>query len=227
MRSSGFSFGDLCSSQIRARSSTELRSFSWFWIFAPVRRRGPLRGYTRLVGAPNYAPSLCSVAGLLLALVLKSRYEDPSDSPSVYRSSAGTCATTLGPGVKTPRTSCSTKRATAAAFSRNLRTHRDAAATGSLLGGRCGCPRRRRSASDQETRDRAERGSAVRGSARASVVAEEDTLADRPRENLKPRVRDPREAQGCAQTDGAHVCSESFHARLRYTRRSSITRVPS
>jgi hypothetical protein len=30
-----------------------------------------------LVGAPNDAPSLCSVAGLLLALVLKSRYEDP------------------------------------------------------------------------------------------------------------------------------------------------------
>ena len=51
-------------------------------------------------------------------------------------------------------------------------------------GGRCGCPRRRRSASDQETRDRAERGSAVRGSARASVVAEEDTRADRPRDDV-------------------------------------------
>ena len=37
--------------------------------------------------------------------------------------------------------------------------------------GRRGCPLRRRSASDQETRDRAERWSAVRGSARASVVA--------------------------------------------------------
>ena len=36
----------------------------------------PLRGYTRLVGAPNYAPSLRSVAGLLLALGLGSRYED-------------------------------------------------------------------------------------------------------------------------------------------------------
>src|SRR6266550_7192745 len=31
----------------------------------------PLRGYARLVGAPNYTPSLCSVAGLLLALALK------------------------------------------------------------------------------------------------------------------------------------------------------------
>jgi hypothetical protein len=29
-----------------------------------------------LVGAPNNAPSLCSVAGLLLALALESRYED-------------------------------------------------------------------------------------------------------------------------------------------------------
>jgi len=38
---------------------------------------GPLRGYARLVGAPNCAPSLCSVAGLLLALALESRYEDP------------------------------------------------------------------------------------------------------------------------------------------------------
>ncbi len=36
----------------------------------------PLRGYARLVGAPNCAPSLCSVAGLLLALALESRYED-------------------------------------------------------------------------------------------------------------------------------------------------------
>jgi len=53
------------------------------------------------------------------------------------------------------------------------------------LGGRCGCPRRRRSASDQETRDRAERGSVVGGSARASVVADEDTRADRPRDNLE------------------------------------------
>jgi hypothetical protein len=48
------------------------------------------------------------------------------------------------------------------------------AVNGSLQG-EAGCPRRRRSASDQETRDRAERGSPVRGSARASVVAEEDT----------------------------------------------------
>ena len=29
-----------------------------------------------MVGAPNYAPSLCSVAGLLLALALESAYED-------------------------------------------------------------------------------------------------------------------------------------------------------
>ena len=36
----------------------------------------PLRRYARLVGAPNNAPSLCSVAGLLLALALESAYED-------------------------------------------------------------------------------------------------------------------------------------------------------
>jgi hypothetical protein len=40
-------------------------------------------------------------------------------------------------------------------------------------------------AATEETRDRAERGSAVRGSDRATVVAEEDTRADRPRNNLK------------------------------------------
>jgi hypothetical protein len=46
----------------------------------------PLRRYARLVGAPNCAPSLCSVAGLLLALALQSAYEDtlppsPTDIP--------------------------------------------------------------------------------------------------------------------------------------------------
>jgi hypothetical protein len=46
-----------------------------------------LRGYTRLVGAPNYAPSLRSVAGLLLALVLGSRYEDPLASFRLFHSS--------------------------------------------------------------------------------------------------------------------------------------------
>ena len=47
----------------------------------PVSRaRGPLRRYARLVGAPNCAPSLRSVAGLLLALALQSGYEDPSPS---------------------------------------------------------------------------------------------------------------------------------------------------
>ena len=42
------------------------------------RGEGVLVGrYARLVGAPNCAPSLCSVAGLLLALALQSAYEDP------------------------------------------------------------------------------------------------------------------------------------------------------
>jgi hypothetical protein len=50
--------------------------------------RGPLRTLpanagtrARLVGAPNYAPSLRSVAGLLLALALQSASEDPSLLP--------------------------------------------------------------------------------------------------------------------------------------------------
>ncbi|HMG12504.1 MAG TPA: hypothetical protein VK571_04995, partial [Gemmatimonadaceae bacterium] len=37
-----------------------------------------------MVGAPNYAPSLRSVAGLLLALALRSRYEDTA--PLLQRS---------------------------------------------------------------------------------------------------------------------------------------------
>src|ERR1700682_484856 len=42
-------------------------------IFARGRGEGALFGrYARLVGAPNYAPSICSVAGLLLALALQS-----------------------------------------------------------------------------------------------------------------------------------------------------------
>src|SRR5712671_2183023 len=48
------------------------------------RRWVPLRRYARLVGAPNCAPSLCSVAGLLLALALESGYEDPP--PLLHRS---------------------------------------------------------------------------------------------------------------------------------------------
>ena len=43
---------------------------------AGQERGGPLRRYARLVGAPNCAPSLRSVAGLLLALALRSAYED-------------------------------------------------------------------------------------------------------------------------------------------------------
>ena len=42
----------------------------------------PLRRYARLVGAPNYAPSLCSVAGLLLALALQSGLRGPTASPA-------------------------------------------------------------------------------------------------------------------------------------------------
>ena len=47
---------------------------------------GPLRRYARLVGAPNSAPSLCSVAGLLLAVALQSGYADPLRLPSKFDS---------------------------------------------------------------------------------------------------------------------------------------------
>ena len=49
-----------------------------------VESRCPLRRYARLVGAPNDAPSLRSVAGLLLALALQSAYEDTSPLPTRF-----------------------------------------------------------------------------------------------------------------------------------------------
>ncbi len=49
---------------------------AFFRSIAPVGAGYPLRRYARLVGAPNCAPSLCSVAGLLLALALESGYAD-------------------------------------------------------------------------------------------------------------------------------------------------------
>jgi len=52
----------------KARASTGISALG--------RRGCPLRRYARLVGAPNCAPSLRSVAGLLLALALESAYED-------------------------------------------------------------------------------------------------------------------------------------------------------
>src|SRR3954466_2528075 len=49
---------------------------------SPVSRaRYPLRRYARLVGAANYARSLCSLARLLHALTLQSAYEDTSPLP--------------------------------------------------------------------------------------------------------------------------------------------------
>ena len=53
----------------------------------------------RLVGAPNCAPSLCSVAGLLLALALQSGYEDTLRLPtkSSVRASARVAPPRSGP----------------------------------------------------------------------------------------------------------------------------------
>jgi len=48
-----------------------------FDIFSGTSEGALFGGYAHLVGAPNCAPSLCSVAGLLLALALKSRLRAP------------------------------------------------------------------------------------------------------------------------------------------------------
>src|SRR5450759_4004048 len=53
---------------------------------------GPLRRYARLVGAPNYAPSLRSVAGLLLALALQSACEDTLTSLHRFVTAGALCA---------------------------------------------------------------------------------------------------------------------------------------
>jgi hypothetical protein len=45
--------------------------------------------YARLVGAPNYAPSLCSVAGLLLALALQSGLRGPPPPSLMAQREAG------------------------------------------------------------------------------------------------------------------------------------------
>jgi hypothetical protein len=50
------------------------------------------------------------------------------------------------------------------------------------------------SASDKETRDRAERGNAVRGSARASVAAEENSLPTFQNSNLERETGRQKEA---------------------------------
>ena len=60
----------------------------------------PFGGYARLVGAPNCAPSLRSVAGLLLALALESRLrEPPPPFLLVHRSASHRCRA-FGRGVR-------------------------------------------------------------------------------------------------------------------------------
>src|SRR5580765_3539335 len=58
------------------------------WIGAGQSAGIPFGGYARLVGAPNCAPSLCSVAGLLLALALQSRLREPSPPSLMLRRGA-------------------------------------------------------------------------------------------------------------------------------------------
>src|SRR5436189_6479693 len=69
---------DLCA-QHNSGSANLSSAFSgarFEWISVGVEARCPLRRYARLVGAPNYAPSLRSVAGLLHALTLQSAFGD-------------------------------------------------------------------------------------------------------------------------------------------------------
>ena len=80
---------------------------------------------------------------------------------------------------------------------------------------RGGVSRRRRSASDQETRDRAERGSVVSGSARASVVAEADTpplsaaLPRRKQKKQQATWRDPCTRRCSDSRAPSHPCSRT------------------
>ena len=178
--------------------------------FVLVHRRGVgegcrLRRYARLVGAPNSAPSLRSVAGLLLALALESAYEDTLASrysvvTAAARSAARVwrCPPVSRGGTRT-MPSCA-RPAGAVAPTDHRRTRGTVGESG-------GCPLRRRSASDQETRDRAERGSAVRGSARASVVA----------------VRPPSRLTGgvISKTKGYLACSSSAMREPSYIFRSA------
>ena len=85
--------------------------------------------------------------------------------------------------------------------------------------GEVGCPLRRRSASDQETRDRAERGSVVRGSARASVVAVRTPRLDPSRGAEETRVP----AESAARRRG---CGLFRRMRLSARRRRGRCRRP-
>src|SRR5450759_2330853 len=79
-----------------------LLAFAFPSISVWVEARYPLRGYARLVGAPNGAPSLRSVAGLLHMLALESRYEDTAPLP---HRSVTTRAWTARLGVRLARVS--------------------------------------------------------------------------------------------------------------------------
>src|SRR5207248_7241210 len=68
--------------ELLRRSVDSLRRFCFI---AGTAGGGSLRRYARLVGAPNCAPSLCSVAGLLHALALKAARRTPARLPSRNR----------------------------------------------------------------------------------------------------------------------------------------------
>ena len=146
-----------------------------------VGRGHPLRP---LVLAPAASPR--TAAGFARRLGCGAAYEDaltllPSRSTTEpARRDAPSARTVRRARERAERSSacpCQVRRGTASELGLT------ACAVNDLRPGGVGCPLRRRSASDQETRDRAERGSVVRGSARASVVAVRTPGAD-PRDRL-------------------------------------------
>ena len=198
-----------------------------------VGRGYPLRRYARLVGAPNYAPSLRSVAGLLHALALQSACED---TRTLLPTDVGTRATARARSTRqlriTPSLHALTARARCArgaSAPSDREVHRAQASFTSIQGPRLIC----RGASGtccyetvqggegvlvgafqserEETRDRAERGSAVQGLRPSERSAE----AGHPR---RPRAEMP--AAGAS-----HAASYEKIIKLLAKKRVWITRL--
>ena len=66
----------------------------------------PFGGYARLVGALHYAPSLRSVAGLLLALALESRLREPPPPSLLVHRGASNRDRAFGRGIRRRSTLC-------------------------------------------------------------------------------------------------------------------------
>ena len=192
----------------------------------------PFGGYARLVGAPNYAPSLRSVAGLLLALALESRLrEPPPPFLLVHRGashhcrafgrvrvrSSSSCARVSGffrpPAAPTSRPESSrplcagARRAqlgvpvppwgwtrTPRTLERTRAARSAACSYRSMQGGEGVLVGAFQSEREEETRDRAERGSAVRGSDQVSVAPERTPSPTTYRDAIRSEATSSRDA---------------------------------